>query len=335
MSLNVAVVGGETLAGEMLLERIGEAGLDIATLGLFSADDDQIGTRHNLMGGTHRVRHLDDFTAENEWTLTFLADEELSLEALQTVIESGTRIIDLYPRRFGDRVRYVVPQINGERALEQISSDTVLGCPMAAVTTAALALESVHRQDQLLRLNMTVLQSAAELGRKGVEALASETARLLNGRDPETGFLPAQFAFNLLPQVGEVDKEGHALVERLVMKQLSELFDDEEIEIVVNVLQLPIFYGLAVILQAETQQQVDLETLRDDMQKQQHLRVADSSQIYTPVGEAVGNDNIHICRMRHEAGSEESLGLCAMTDNLRRGLAVNALDIAVSWVKGL
>lgn len=325
--VNVAIVGVSTLTGENLLEILDARELAVDQLFLFDSAD-EAGRSLMFRNRSVRIRALD--TAEpSEIGILFVCDDTLAPAAIEPFRAAGALVIDLFPARFEDAL-LVVPEINGD-SLAQAERGSVVGSPAPAVVAAAMALAPLQREYQLLRLNAVALQSAAELGRAGVEALAAETVRLLNGRDAEPSLLPAQFAFNLIPQTGELDETGVSAAERRFVQELREVLGDEEIEIVVNVLQLPMFYGVTVTLQAETQLDVDLDEAARLFNRADGVSLVQGDKPVTPVGTANGNDLVHLTRLRLEAENPSGFGLCAMTDNLRKGSALNAVQIVERW----
>lgn len=328
--MNVAIVGVSTLAGENLFEILEESSLEIDQLVLLDSEE-EAGRALMFRGHSVRVRPLEGYVF-TDIALAFVADPDLSLEQLEALKAAGVQLIDLFPARQGSAARLVVPEVNAS-VLSTLEPGQVIGCPSAAATAAVLALAPMQADYQLLRLNIVALMSAAELGRPGVEALAAETARLLNGRDAETGFLPHQFAFNLIPQAGQMAVGGYTDVELRLVEEVREVLQDEQIEIVVNTVQAPLFYGVTVLLQAETQLPVDLEAARERLSKFDGVELPDEGTMVSPVGTVSGKDPVYLTRFRLEPDNDCGFGICAITDNLRKGSALNAVQVAAEWIK--
>ena len=329
MSLNVGILGPSTLAGEALFEVLDGSDLEIDKLWLFALpDSEELGKTLMFRSHSSRIREWGEESAAVD--LLFVADPAITAEQIDA-FRKGAQIVDLYGQRFGERADFIVTGVNNDAVSRD--SDRILACPEAAVTTAAMALNVLHQRHQLLRINITALQPAADLGKAGVEALAAEAVKLLNGRSAEHDLLPAQFAFNVHPQVGSTDSLGQTQVEQNIADQFKKVFADEQIEIVVNAIQAPIFYGLTDILQVETQTPVEIEELRREMSRIDNLEIADGQRFHTPVGDAMNSDRVHVSRIRHEIGNDSGVGMCAISDSLRRGLALNALGIASAWLQ--
>lgn len=327
--MNIAIIGVSTLTGENLFEVLEAAELPLDQLFLLDSEE-EVGRTLMFNGRSVRIRPLEGFAFE-QVGLAFVCDPALTAEQLQPASAAGVQLIDLFPARFGEQAALVVPEVNSQVVMEA-GIGQVLGSPSAAAIAAALALAPLQRQYQLLRLHLVVMQSAAELGRPGVEALAAETTRLLNGRDAEAGYLPAQFAFNLIPQSGKVQSNGYTDIEMRLIDEVRELLADDQIEVLSQVVQVPIFYGVSVLMQAETQQAVDLPEAERLLRGQAGLALAQGEAVCTPVGTAAGTDSVHLSRLRLEPDNSSGFALCAVTDSLRKGSALNAVQIARLWL---
>jgi len=206
MPLNIALLGPATLVGEKLLELLDASGLEIEALTLFEPED-QSGRSLMFRGHAHRTRMLSAFDAAAH-SLVFVCEPELPPECTQALLSASGRVVDLYPQRYSaDQVFLAVPELNGDE-LASLDPGRVIGIPNSATIAAALALAPLHRSLQVLKANLVVLSPVSSAGRSGVEALAAETARLLNGREAEVGHFGQQIAFNLIPQVGALLENG-------------------------------------------------------------------------------------------------------------------------------
>lgn len=328
--MNVAIIGVSTLTGESLLEILDDRELQVDKLYLFDQPD-EAGRALMYKGRSVRVKALEQDSFEAGLDIVFLCDPALEASQLKYLSTLNALVIDLYPSRQDDLPVYV-PEINGA-GLSEVARGEVIGSPSAAAIAAALALAPLQAEYQVLKLNAFVMQSAAELGRAGIEALASETARLLNGRDAEAKLLPVQYAFNVFPQSGEVAEDGLSQPERCFVSEVKKVLGDEDLEVVVHVAQVPSFYGVSVMMQAETARPVDLEQGQRLLTKADSVILGNGRKPVTPVGSAVGSDQVHVSRLRLEADSDSCFGLCAVTDSLRKGSALNAVQIAEHWQK--
>lgn len=325
--MNVALIGPATLKGEKLLELLDQSSLDIDRIELYE-EADQAGRSLMFRGHASRTRALDSFTGE-DLTLVFVCEPELDATVLARLEQlSAGHVIDLYPQHYAQQPPLVLPALNGER-LASLDAGRIIGVPGSATITAALALFPLHQACQILKLNLTVLCGASQAGRAGVEALAAETARLLNGRDAEAGVFERQIAFNLIPDVGAVTASGYTTLEQEVMQQLPQLLGEQDLELDVSAVRAPVFYGDLVVAQAETRQPLvrdELQTLMDrapGVRFDQHARKPASL-----VDDVIGQDVVVVHRIRPDASGESGFALQALADDLGRGSALAALEIA-------
>ncbi len=327
MSMHVALIGPGTLKGEKLLELLDESALEIDNMSLYE-EADSAGRSLMFRGSACRTQALEAFSADG-LALIFVCAAELDAETVKKLEnQTSATVIDLYPQRYSEQPPLVVPAINGE-VLASIDAGRIIGVPGSATITAALALSPLHQAYQILKLNLTVLCAASEAGRKGVEALASETARLLNGREVDANCFEQQIAFNLIPNVGEVQSSGYTSLEEQVLHQLPQLLGDEDLELDVSAVRVPVFYGDMVVAQAETRQPLEMDNLQLLMDKAKGVRFDQAAKKPASlVTDVVGQDVVIVNRIRPDASGESGFGLHALSDDLGRGSALVALEIA-------
>ncbi len=329
MSMNVALIGPDTLKGEKLLELLDESALQVDAMSLYE-EADSAGRSLMFRGSACRTKALDAFTGEG-LSLVFVCVADLdagTIQKLESLI--NTTVIDLYPQHYNEQPPLIVPAINGE-ALGSFDAGRIIGVPGSATITAALALSPLHHAYQILKLNLTVLCAASEAGRKGVEALAAETARLLNGRDVDANHFERQIAFNLIPSVGDVQPSGYTSLEEQVLQQLPQLLGDEDLELEVSAVRVPVFYGDMVVAQAETRQPLELDNLQLLMDQAKGVRFDQAAKKRASlVNDVIGQDVVVVDRVRPDASGESGFGLHALSDDLGRGAALVAVEIALA-----
>lgn len=325
MSVVVAVTGVSTLLGENLLEILESRAFPVARLLL--ADPGEVVGRSVMFSG-HATRVVSADTADFSGVeLVFNCQPGALPEQFSSgQLAENVCVIDLCPDiEAAQTAACVIPEVNPELISSGRSGYYV--SPLPAVVAVAAVLASLHQRFKLLRLNIVSLSSVAEAGKKGVEALASETAKLLNGRDAEASFFGQQIAFNLLPLTGQVTDSGLTDTETQIVTQLRRVLNDDQLELVVSSLQLPLFYGQNVVLHAECQLPVDLNEAELLLRQAKGVNcIAD--QMCSAVTHAAGQDDVFVSRLRTEPNNDCGLMLFAVTDSMRKGGALNAIQIA-------
>jgi len=331
MSIVIAVLGATSLLGENLLEILGDRKFPASSVRLADSDDKEA---RGVMFAGHAVRitTLSKLDLSGVKILFNCMPGGLTAEMQAQMSAQAGFVIDLTSSVDSAQAHCAVPEVNPD-VLDSVASGSVICSPGAAVVAASVALAVLHRRYQILRLNVTSLCSVAHAGHDGIKALAGETARLLNGRDAEPEYFSRQVAFNLLPQTGEIQDSGYTLNEWQLADQLRELLADDQLEIAVSELQIPLFYGQAVVVHAETQHRVELDEMRQLLGEAAGVYLARlDEEPLTPVSTAAGKDEVFISRLRVDRDSANGFSLCALTDNLRKGGALNAVQIAESLI---
>lgn len=323
MSIVVAITGVSSLLGENLLEILENRQFLVAKL-ILTDPGKVVGRSVMFAGHANRVISVDDADLTDVDVLFNCHPKGLPKDFSPCHLTGKLKVIDLCPSADLE-FPCIVPEINPD----EISTSPYLISPSPAAVVSAMALHALHQRYKILRLNLVSLCSVAEAGKKGVEALASETAKLLNGRDPEASYFGQQIAFNLIPFTGTIQSNGRTDSEETVVSQLQHLLGDSELEIAATAVQLPLFHGQQVILHAECQFPVNIE--------EAHSLVANTigvisvtEQVYSVVADAVGENDVFISRFRAEEGNNSGIMLVALSDSLRKGGALNAVQIAES-----
>ncbi|WP_417580202.1 Asd/ArgC dimerization domain-containing protein [Nitrincola sp.] len=326
MSVVVAVTGVSTLLGENLLEILESRAFPVARLLL--TDPGEVKGRSVMFSG-HATRVVSAETADFSGVELVFNCQPGALPTQFSVneLDENVCVIDLCPEiDVAQTAACVVPEVNPE-LIKSGACGGYYVSPLPAVVAASAVLASLHKRFKLLRLNVISLSSVAEAGKKGVEALASETAKLLNGRDAEASFFGQQIAFNLLPLTGQVAASGATDSETQIVTQLQRVLGDDQLEVAVSSLQLPLFYGQNVVLHAECQFPVDINEAQSLLRQAPGVScVAD--QICSAVADAAGKDEVFVSRLRVEPDNDCGVMLFAVTDSMRKGGALNAIQIA-------
>jgi aspartate-semialdehyde dehydrogenase len=168
-----------------------------------------------------------------------------------------------------------------------------------------------------------------------VTELARQTAELLNARPLEPRFFDRQMAFNLLAQVGTPDAQGHTLLEKRLVRELREVLAQPALKISANCIQAPVFFGDSLSVTLESSRSVDLAAVNAALEAGEGIELVDAGDYPTPVGDAVGQDVVYVGRVRHGVDEPSELNLWLTSDNVRKGAALNAVQVAELLIKRL
>lgn len=179
---------------------------------------------------------------------------------------------------------------------------------------------------------MAALAVSAQ-GREAVNELARQTAELLNARPLEPRFFDRQVAFNLLAQVGGVNEHGHTGLEQRLVGELRALLGLPELKISVTCIQVPVFFGDSFSVAVQSGEPVDLDSVNQALEAADSIELVERDDYPTPVGDAVGQDVVYVGRVRQGIDEQQQLNLWLTTDNLRKGAALNAVQVAQLLIK--
>jgi len=241
-------------------------------------------------------------------------------------------VIDLSGALPAEQAPAVVPEANAE-VLQSLQAPVQVHSPSAAAVALAVALAPLTSLLTLQRVAVTACVAVSAQCREAVSELARQTAELLNARPLEPRFYDRQMAFNLLAQVGASDEQGHGRLERRLVSELRELLALPLLRISVTCVQVPVFFGDSYTVTLNTSEAVDLAAVNAALEAAEGVELVEEGDYPTPVGDAVGQDVVYVGRVRGGIDEAEQLNLWLTTDNVRKGAALNAVQVAELLIK--
>lgn len=328
-TVDLAVIGATGTVGEALVQLLEEREFPVGNLHLL-AGGDSAGQSVPFRGKNLRVRELAGFDFTQVGLAFFAAGEEVSRQYADKAVAAGCSVIDLSGALA--QALPIVPEANAE-ALANLRAPYLLSSPAPAATALAAVLGSLRDQLGLRRVVLNAALAVSTLGRAGIAELARQTTELLNMRPLEPQLLDRQVAFNLLAQVGALEEGGHARLERRVATELKQVLGIEGLKVSVSCSLAPVFFGdsLAVCLQAD--KSVDVPAVAALLAQQSAIELVETGDYPTVVGDAVGQDELYVGRLRAGLDDPAELNLWIASDNVRKGSALNAVQIGELLIK--
>ncbi|MCT8162338.1 MULTISPECIES: aspartate-semialdehyde dehydrogenase [unclassified Pseudomonas] len=327
--LDIAVIGATGSVGETLVQILEELSFPVATLHLL-ASMESAGSSVMFAGKKLKVREVDSFDFAQVKLAFFAAGPAVSRSFAGKAEQAGCTVIDLSGGL--EDALPVVPEANAER-LDGLALPARISSPSAAAVALAVALAPLKGLMEIERVQVMAALAVSAQGREAVNELARQTAELLNARPLEPRFFDRQVAFNLLPQVGAVDEQGHSALERRLVVELRELLGLADLKFSVTCIQVPVFFGDSFSVALQSRAPVDLAAVNQALDSADSLELVEPEDYPTPVGDAVGQDVVYVGRVRHGVDEPEQLNLWLTTDNLRKGAALNAVQVAQLLIK--
>ncbi len=199
-----------------------------------------------------------------------------------------------------------------------------------------VALKPIFDSAGIDRINVCTYQAVSGTGKEAIEEVVQQTAKLLNGKPIETRVYPKQIAFNVLPQIDVFQENGYTKEEMKMVWETKKIFSDESILVNPTAVRVPVFYGHSEAVHIETKEKIDVDTVRALLEKAPGVTVLDERQdggYPTAVTESSGNDDVFVGRIREDISHPRGIDLWVVGDNVRKGAALNSIQIAELLVK--
>jgi aspartate-semialdehyde dehydrogenase len=330
--LTVAVVGATGAVGSEILRTLEERVFPVGEMRLF-ASARTAGELVDWNGGSLRVEELDGDGFEGVDVAFFCAGGAVSAEYAPRAVDAGAVVIDKSSHfRMHPDVPLVVPEVNAadlsERHLGIIASPNCTTIPMV------VALKPIADAVGLARIVASSYQAVSGGGKRGIDALSRETVNLLNMRDPSEGEEPSVFprriAFNCIPQVDAFLEDGSTKEEAKVIAETRRVLHLETLPVAVTCVRVPTFYGHSVALTVELEQPLDAEDARVLLREAPGVILCElgDEMPYPTAADVGGTDAVYVGRVRNDPSHPHGLQLWVAADNVRKGAALNAVQIA-------
>jgi aspartate-semialdehyde dehydrogenase len=260
----------------------------------------------------------------------FSAGGSISKEYAPKFAAAGAVVIDNSSAfRYDDDIPLVVTEVNPEQATQRPRG--IIANPNCSTMQLLVALAPIHRKAGIERLNIATYQSVSGTGRKALEELGRQTAGLLNFQQVRPEVYPVQIAFNVIPHGGDFTDNGYTTEEMKLVWETRKILGDESIRVNATVVRVPVFYGHSEAVNVETREKLSAKDARALLEAAPGIEVVDEHAdggYPTPVTHASGSDAVYVGRIRDDLSHERGLNFWVVSDNIRKGAALNAVQIA-------
>jgi aspartate-semialdehyde dehydrogenase len=328
--VNVAVVGATGAVGEAMIEILESREFPVDTLYPL-ASSRSVGKSVQFRGKHYSVQDLSAFDFSKTPIGLFSAGGDISAEFAPIAAAAGCVVIDntSHFRRDND-IPLVIPEVN-RRAIEGYTQRGIIANPNCSTIGMLVALKPLYDAVGIERINVATYQAVSGTGKAAIEELAGQTARLLNGKAPEPEVYPKQIAFNVLPHIDQFQDNGYTREEMKMVWETQKILDDPDILVNPTCVRVPVFFGHAEALHIETSEPITAERATALLEAAEGIVVLDDREdggYPTPVTEAAGADPVFVGRVRADISHPRGLNLWVVADNVRKGAALNSVQIA-------
>ena len=326
---NVAVVGATGAVGETLISILEERNFPVDQL-FALASERSAGTKVMFRGKPVVVQNLADFDFSQVQIGLFSAGGSISAEYAEKAGKAGCIVIDNTSHfRYEDDIPLVVPEVNPE-AIAGYTTRNIIANPNCS--TIQMLVDKVGIE----RINVATYQAVSGTGKEAIEELAKQTADLLNGRTPVAQVYPQQIAFNVLPQIDVFLDNGYTKEEMKMVWETKKIFGDESIRVNATCVRVPVFYSHSEAVHIETREAITADEARALLANAPGVVLIDEHKdggYPTAVRDSAGKDGVFVGRIREDISHPNGLNLWIVSDNVRKGAALNSVQIAELLIK--
>jgi aspartate-semialdehyde dehydrogenase len=327
---NIAVVGATGVVGEAMLEILAERKFPVGKVHAL-ASHRSAGKTVMFGNKSLRVTDLAEFDFSQCQIGLFSAGAAVSGDYAPKAAAAGCVVIDNTSRfRYDDDIPLVVPEVNPEK-IPEFKHSGIIANPNCSTIQLVVALKPIHDAAGIARINVATYQSVSGAGRSAVEELAGQTARLLNGQALELEGNAKQIAFNALPHIDSFEDNRYTREEMKLVWETRKILGDEEIAVNATAVRIPVFFGHSEAVHLETKTKISSEKVCDLLRNAPGVELMDGTatgKYPTAVTESAGNDPVYVGRVREDISHPSGINLWIVSDNIRKGAALNSVQIA-------
>lgn len=323
----VGVLGASGAVGREVLNCLVERGFPYSSVKAL-ASARSAGTKIEFDGDEITVEEVTADSFKELDLAIFSAGATASREYAPLAAKSGCPVVDNSSCwRMDERVPLVVPEVNG-RVLAQHRG--IIANPNCSTIQMLVALKPIYDAVGIKRIVVSTYQAVSGTGQKAIEELAEQTRQIFNCQEIVRSVYPHRIAFNCLPQIDSFTDNGYTKEEMKMVNETKKIFGDDQIRISATCVRVPVFYGHSEAIWIETARPLEPAAARELLTRAPGILVVDepeNGQYPMPI-EAAGRDEVFVGRIRADISTDNGLSMWVVADNLRKGAATNAVEIA-------
>ena len=328
--VDVAVVGATGAVGEAMLEILHQRQFQVGKVyALASARS--AGTTVDFGNRSLMVEDLATFDFSKVQVGLFSPGARVSKEYAPIAAAAGCVVIDNTSQfRYDDDIPLVVPEVNPD-AIVEYKNRGIIANPNCSTIQMMVALKPIYDAVGIERINVATYQAVSGTGKPAMDELARQTADLLNGRSIQKAVYPKQIAFNVLPHIDVFEENGYTKEEMKMVWETKKIMGDESIVVNPTAVRVPVFYGHSEAIHIETRDKITAEDAKKLFTDFDGIELMDSHEdggYPTAVSDASGQDPVFVGRVREDISHPRGLNLWVVADNVRKGAALNSVQIA-------
>jgi len=324
---NVAICGATGAVGETMLKVLQERNFPVEKLKLL-ASYRSTGKKYKFLNKDIMVEELTKDSFKETEIALFSIEAELSKEFAPIAVENGAIVIDNSSAfRMDKDVPLVVPEVNPQNVLWH---NGIISNPNCSTIVMVVAINPIHKISKIKRIVTSTYQAVSGTGREAIEELKKQSRAVLDCEKVISEVYPVQIAFNTLPHIEDFFNNGYTKEEMKMVFETHKIIGDDSIKITATAVRVPVFTSHSLSVNLELESKLTGEDVREILSKAPGVIVMDDpgNLIYPTVLNSSGNDLVYVGRIREDNSIENGINLWVVSDQLRKGAATNAIQIA-------
>ncbi len=323
----VAVVGATGAVGNLMVQVLEEKSFPVGELTLL-ASSRSVGKTLSFRGKQVPVQELTEESFKGIQVALFSAGASVSRKFAPLAAQAGAVAIDNSSAwRMDPKVPLVVPEVNPHAAL---AHNGIIANPNCSTIQMVVALKPIYDAVGIRRIIVTTFQAVSGTGKRAIEELRRQVADIVNGRATTKEIYPHQIAFNCFPHIGAFLDNGFSEEEMKMVNETRKIFEDPSIGVCATTVRIPVVYGHSESVNIETGKPISVDEVRTLLEKAPGVKVIDTPSVggYPVPLDAAGTDDTYVGRIRKDPSTENGMAMWVVADNIRKGAATNAVQIA-------
>ncbi len=333
--VNVAVVGATGAVGEVMLSLLAERNFPFNNVHAV-ASSRSAGNKINFNNSELVIEDLETFDFNGIDVGLFSPGASVSEIYAPKAAQAGCVVIDNTSQfRYQDEIPLIVPEVN-PHAIAGYKNKGIIANPNCSTIQMLVALKPIYDAVGIERINVCTYQSVSGTGKDGIDELAEQSAAIINGQSVKCDTYPKQLAFNVLPHIDAFQDNGYTKEEMKMVWETRKIFEDPNIKVNPTTVRVPVYYGHSEAVHIETRDKIQIDQVRSLLAAMPGVVVVDEHKpggYPTAVTEGEGTDPVYVGRIREDISHPRGINLWVVSDNLRKGAALNSVQIGEILVK--
>ncbi len=326
---NVAVAGATGAVGNQMITSLEERNFPIKSI-KFLASSRSVGRKLRFRGDLFAVEELTENSFKGIDIALFSAGGGTSKKFAPFAAKDGCVVVDNSSAwRMDPEVPLVVPEVN-PHAVAKYTNKGIIANPNCSTIQMVVPLNPIHKKYRIKRIVVSTYQAVSGTGKQAIDELFDQTRAMINFLDYVIKVYPHRIAFNCLPHIDVFLDNGYTKEEMKMVNETRKIMEDDTIGVTATTVRVPVFYGHSESINVETMEPISADAVRALLEKEPGIKVVDDPKknIYPLAVDAAGQDLTLVGRIRDDESIPNGINMWVVADNIRKGAATNAIQIA-------